>query len=78
MALRRFDIQLAIPEDIYNAIPEAKKLAFINMVRELKIKAVKINAGKPNVELPETTWHRCYHDTGNEPCEAKNEICTEK
>jgi hypothetical protein len=74
MPLIRFDIQLAIPEDIYNSIPAAKKTAARDAIRGLKALAVKINAGLPNEEMTvKAVWHRCHHDTG-ESCEAEQEI----
>ena len=69
MALRRFDIQLAIPTAIYDAIPLAKKIAARDAIRDLKALAVKINAGKPNEEMTvKATYHICRHDEGL-PCD---------
>ncbi len=74
MALVRFNIQLAIPEKVFNKIPEDRKIAFRSEVRALKAKAVKINAGQPNEEITViTTHHICHHDT-NQPCEPEMEI----
>ncbi len=74
MAFIRFDIQLAIPEDVYNAIPTAKKLAARDAIRGLKTLAVKINAGTPNEEMTiKAVMHKCYHDTGG-TCEPEQEI----
>ena len=50
MALIRFNLDLAIPEAIYNSIPLATKTAFRDRVRALKAQAVKINAGQSNEE----------------------------
>lgn len=37
--------------------------------------AVKINAGAANEEMTvRAVWHRCHHDTGDQLCEAENEI----
>ena len=76
MALIRFQLDLAIPEAVYNAIPVAKKLAVRDTIRELKALAVKINAGKPNGEMTvRAVWHKCYHDeVPTKPCETEVEI----
>lgn len=74
MTLIRFSLDLAIPEAVYNNIPAAQKLAFRDVIRQLKALAVKINEGQPNEEATvKATWHRCHHDTGG-ACEAENEI----
>ncbi len=74
MAYWRCDIQLAIPELVYNAIPAAKKLAARDAIRGLKALAVKINADSDNEEMTvRAVWHRCRHDT-NEPCEPEQDI----
>ncbi len=66
--LKRITLDLAIPENVYNAIPAARKLAFRDAVRDLKALAVKINANKPNEEMSvKATIHDCYHDEGK-PC----------
>lgn len=72
--LYRFNLDLAIPEAVYLAIPAAKKQATIDAIRGLKALAVKINEGQPNEEMTILAqWHRCKHDTG-ESCEPENEI----
>ncbi len=72
--LYRFDIQLAIPETVYQAIPAAKKTATKDAIRGLKALAVRINEGKPNEEMTvRAVWHRCHHDTG-ESCEPEQEV----
>lgn len=69
MALWRCDVQLAIPKDVYDAIPSAKKIALRDAIRALKALAVNINAGQPNEEdTTIATWHICHHDEGGEPC----------
>ena len=74
MALIRFNLDLAIPEDVYNAIPAATKTVFRDRVRTLKALAVKINEGQSNEEMTiRAVWHRCHHDTG-EACEPEKEI----
>lgn len=76
MALIRFQIDLAIPEEVYNAIPAAKKLAARDIIRSLKALAVKINSGTDNEEMTvRAVWHRCHHDeTPPQPCEPEQEI----
>ena len=74
MSLIRFQIDLAIPEDVYKAIPEAAKTAFRNRLMAMKALAVKINEGQLNEEITvKAKWHRCHHDTG-ESCEPEQEI----
>ena len=63
MALMRFNIQLAIPEDVFDNIPLARKIAFRDEVRALKKLAVKINEGLPNEENTVIAeYHLCRHD----------------
>lgn len=74
MAFIRFTLDLAIPEAVYAAIPEAKKIAIRDRIRELKALAVKINEGQANEEATvRAVWHRCYHDEGG-PCEPERNI----
>lgn len=74
MALIRFNLDLAIPEAVYNAIPAAKKLAARDAIQGLKALAVKINEGQPNEEMTvRAVWHRCLHDEGKS-CELEQEI----
>ncbi len=76
MALWRCEIQLAIPLEVYNALPLAKKIAARDAIRSLKVLAVKINAGLPNEEMTvKAKWHICHHDeeTGA-MCEPEVEI----
>ena len=72
----RFNLDLAIPEKVFNAIPSARKLAFRDEVRALKALARKINEGKDNEEMTvRGTMHKCYHDeTPNRPCEGEIEL----
>ena len=73
--LYRFNLDLAIPETVYQAIPLAKKQAFKDTILAMKALAVKINEGKDNEEMTvKAVWHKCYHDTGDRPCEPENEI----
>ena len=63
MALIRFRLDLAIPEAVYNSIPQATKDAFRDRIRAMKALAIKINEGLPNEEITiKATWHKCYHD----------------
>ena len=74
MSLIRFTLDLAIPKDVYNAIPKDVKIAVRDKIRQIKSYAVKINEGLPNEEMTvKATWHVCHHDT-NESCEAETEI----
>jgi len=76
MALIRFQLDLAIPEAVYNAIPAAKKLAVRDTIKGLKALAVRINEGKENEEMTvKAVWHKCYHDEEpTRPCEPPKEI----
>jgi|TARA_Y100000310_G_scaffold310544_1_gene355899 hypothetical protein len=83
MAYERIDIQLAIPQEIFDKIPSTKKKAFRDMVRAWKAKAVKINDGLSNEEMTVTAVrHTCYHDDPTvggqfplgKPCEPRVEI----
>lgn len=77
MAFWRGQLDLAIPLAVWDAIPAAKKQAFRDAVRELKAKAVRINAGLYNEEVTvKATFHKCYHDQPelNRPCEPSQEI----
>ncbi len=72
--LMRFDIQLAIPKDVYDAIPLAKKIADRDAIRALKALAVKVNEGKDNEEMTiRAVSHICRHDE-NKPCEPEEEV----
>lgn len=76
MALIRFQLDLAIPEDVYNAIPAAKKIAARDAIRQLKALAVVVNAGQPNEEITvRADWHKCHHgETPALSCEPRQEI----
>jgi hypothetical protein len=74
MAYTRFRLDLAIPEDVFNSLPQEKKTAFRDAVRAIKAYAVRINEGQDNEEMTVmANWHVCHHDTG-QPCEPENEI----
>ena len=74
MSLIRFSLDLAIPSDIFAAIPAARKAAFRDEVRALKALAVRINAGQGNEEMSvKAAWHVCHHDEGL-PCGAETDI----
>lgn len=75
MALWRGRLDLAIPISVWDAIPLARKLAFRDEVRAMKSLAVKINEGKDNEEMTVIArYHKCYHDTGDQPCEEDIDI----
>ena len=75
MALIRFQLDLAIPKDVYDLIPLAKKTAFRDVIRALKAYAVIINEGATNEEMTiRAVWHKCYHDEGLISCEPEVEI----
>ena len=72
--LYRFNIQLAIPEQVFDGIPLARTQALRDEIRALKALSVKINEGLPNEEdITIATWHKCYHDEGKS-CEPIQEI----
>ena len=74
MAGIRFNLDLFIPQAVYDAIPAAKKLAIRDRIRELKALAVKINKGLPNEEATvKATTHICRHDE-DKPCESEVNI----
>ena len=73
MALMRFNIQLAIPEEVFDKIPIARKIAFRDEVRALKELSVKINEGKPNEEMTVVArQHICHHDEPNNQISCKD------
>jgi len=77
MAVVRFEISLAIPKEVYDTIPLAKKTAARDAIRGLKALAVKINEGQSNEEMTvRAIWRVCYHDEGegHPPCEPEQEI----
>ncbi len=74
MSLIRFSLDLAVPSDVYAAIPAATKTAIRDRIRQLKALAVKINAGQPNEEMTvRAVWHRCRHDEGL-PCDPELDV----
>ena len=74
MAMWRGRLDLAIPLEVWDNIPNARKLAFRDEVRALKALAVKINEGKPNEEITvRASWHTCRHDEGG-ACDPEVEI----
>ena len=63
MALERAEIKFAIPIDVWNAIPIARKLAFRDEVRWLISHSVNIKEGLSNEEVTTLAHHHtCYHD----------------
>jgi len=74
MALWRGILDLAIPLEVWENIPLARKLAFRDEVRALKALAVKINEGQPNEEMTVTAQsHICRHDEGK-ACDKPQDI----
>ena len=74
MAFVKFKLNLAIPERVFNAIPDERKKLIVDSIRFLKSKSVNINKGKPNEEMTTVAkWHRCLHDEGKK-CESEQEI----
>jgi len=72
--LYRFNLDLAIPSAVYDAIPSAKKTAFRNAIKAMKALAVRINEGADNEEATvKASWHKCLHDEGKS-CEPEQEI----
>ena len=67
-------LSLAIPKDVWDSIPIAKKVAFRDAVLAIKACAVKINEGQASEEITiKASWHWCGHDDGK-PCEPEQEI----
>ena len=63
MSLWRGILDLAIPIEVWDKIPIARKIAFRDEVRAMKNLAVKINEGKANEEMSvKASWHICGHD----------------
>ena len=75
MSLRRYIIDLAIPEPIPPGL-NGQLNAIEQHIRVLKSFAVKINKGKVNEEnTDKATYHTCHHDkVPTEPCEHETEI----
>ncbi len=74
MSYLRFTLDLAIPPEVYNAIPTATKTAIRDRIRQLKAVAVKINAGQPNEEMTvKAVYHICHHDD-HQACEPEIEF----
>ena len=66
MAVKKIDIHFAIPIDVYDKIPIARKIAFRDEVRALKKLSVRVNEGQPDEEMTVTaTMHTCHHDEPN-------------
>ena len=75
MAFWRGRLDLAIPLEVWDKIPLARKLAFRDEVRAMKALAVRINEGQPNEEMTVVAnYHICHHDTGDQQCEPTQEI----
>uniref|UniRef100_A0A6M3JBR4 Uncharacterized protein n=1 Tax=viral metagenome TaxID=1070528 RepID=A0A6M3JBR4_9ZZZZ len=72
----RFQLDLFIPQAVYDTIPSAKKLAFRDIIRAVKAFATKINEGAANEEMTvRAAWHTCGHDESPpQPCDPEQEI----
>ena len=74
MAYIRFQIDGAVPQDVYTALPAATKTAIRDKFLQLKALCRKINEGQPNEEATVSfRYHICHHDTG-ETCESEKDI----
>ena len=72
MALLRFNLDLAIPEDPAGTLVAGVKINSLlaqkipdirDAIRGLKSYATKINAGQLNEEITvKASWHICHHD----------------
>jgi len=75
MSLMRYQVDLAIPQAVYDAIPSSDKKVFSGAVRRMKALAVKINEGAANEEdTTRAVKHICHHDTGDQLCEPETAI----
>ena len=73
MSLRRYMIDLAIPEPVAPGL-QGQLTAIEQHIRILKSFAVKINEGEINEEYTtKATRHTCHHDEGKS-CEGEVEI----
>ncbi len=70
MSYMRFMIDGAIPLDVYNTIPQAKKNTFKNAVLALKAYCQKITEQEDTVRFK---WHTCRHDEGGS-CDPEQDI----
>lgn len=74
MSYIRINLDLAFKEPLSSEV-KTKLAEAKDKIKALKVYASKINEGLANEEITiKATWHRCHHDTGNEPCEKENEI----
>ena len=70
----RGTLDLAIPLDVWNAIPSAQKTDFAQKVRALKALSRRINAGTDNEEMTVLAqWHICMHEEGGD-CPSPSDI----
>ena len=71
MAYIRFQIDGAVPKNIYDALPTVTKTAIRDKFLQLKALCRKINEGAANEEdTVHFKWHICHHDEPNStiPC----------
>uniref|UniRef100_A0A6M3KLH6 Uncharacterized protein n=1 Tax=viral metagenome TaxID=1070528 RepID=A0A6M3KLH6_9ZZZZ len=70
----RFQIDGAVEQSAYNALPAATKQAIRDKFLQLKTFCAKVNEGSDNEEdTVHFKWHLCYHDIGG-PCEPEQDI----
>ena len=66
MAFIRFQIDGAVPQAVYQALPAATKTAIRDKFLQLKALCRKMNAGLPNEEnTVRFKYHICHHDEPN-------------
>ena len=71
MAGYRFNLDLFVPETVFNKIPLDRKQDFRDEVRALKALAVKVG----DEMTVKATWHKCFHDEKPpRPCEPEQDI----
>uniref|UniRef100_A0A6M3IXB4 Uncharacterized protein n=1 Tax=viral metagenome TaxID=1070528 RepID=A0A6M3IXB4_9ZZZZ len=74
MSFIRFQIDGAVEQEAYKALPAATKTAIRDKFRQLKTFCAKINEGSDNEEdTVSFKWHTCRHDEGL-PCDEENDI----
>ena len=65
MSFIRFQIDGAVEQEAYKALPAATKTAIRDKFRQLKTFCAKINEGSDNEEdTVRFKWHVCNHDIG--------------
>ncbi len=63
MAGERIQLDLFIPEAVWASVPNSKKIALRDLIREAQALSVKLNEGSPNEEATDRAVHQtCRHD----------------